>query len=274
MHADSNGSTSCFRQLFHDVAHSRRRFRVAVVQSVHRAFSILRALASGPLGVTEVSDRVGLPKSAVARLLAALEEEGAVRQEHAGWRYSLDDGILDLAAEISGDRTLVAVARPHLLDLVDSIGETSGIGVRDGREIYYADHVEVDSQVQVRNWTGEYAPLHLVPSGLVVLSHFSEGALDHYLMGDLATTSPKSVSDPSEIRARLSKVRRDGCVWGFEEFAEGLNSVAAPVYGKTGEVAATLHVHGPAYRFPKEDEKNALESRLIEMCRELGRHLV
>ena len=65
-----------------------------VVQSVHRAFSILRALASGPLGVTEVSDRVGLPKSTVARLLAALEEEGAVPQEHAGGRNSLDDGIL------------------------------------------------------------------------------------------------------------------------------------------------------------------------------------
>ena len=56
---------------------------MAVVQSVHRAFAILRALSSGPLGVTEVSQRVGLPKSTVARLLAALDEEGAIRQIRA-----------------------------------------------------------------------------------------------------------------------------------------------------------------------------------------------
>ena len=95
---------------------------MAIVQSVHRAFAILRALSSGPLGVTEVSQRVGLLKSTVARLLAALDEEGAVRQGQAGGRYSLDDGLLDLAGEITGNRNMLAVARSHLLDLVDSIG--------------------------------------------------------------------------------------------------------------------------------------------------------
>ena len=273
MHAEGNGLTGCFRQLFHDVAHSRRRFRVAVVQSVHRAFSILRALASGPLGVTEVSDRVGLPKSTVARLLAALEEEGAVRQEHAGGRYSLDDGILDLAAEISGDRNLVAVARPHLLDLVDSIGETSGIGVRDGREIYYADHVVVDSQVQVRNWTGEYAPLHLVPSGLVVLAHLKSDDLDAYLDQSLEIATPRSEVDPTRIRQRLGEVRRVGYCWVYQEFADGLNSVAAPVFGASGEVIAALHVHGPAYRFPDPERTHDLGIQLAAACDRMSRQL-
>ena len=54
------------------------------VQSVQRAFSILRALAAGTMGVTEVAKAVDLPKSTVARLLATLEEEGAViKTRHA-----------------------------------------------------------------------------------------------------------------------------------------------------------------------------------------------
>ena len=239
---------------------------MAVVQSVHRAFAILRALSSGPLGVTEVSQRVGLPKSTVARLLAALDEEGAVRQGQAGGRYSLDDGLLDLAGEIGGNRTLLAVARSHLLDLVDSIGETSGIGVREGREIYYADHVEFDSQVQVRNWTGEHAPLHLVPSGLVFLAHMKTEEVDAYLDETLEVTTAQSEADPVKIRQRLEQIRRVGYCWGHQEFAEDLNSMAAPVFNAKGNLVAALHVHGPAYRFPDPEQTHDLGILLAATC--------
>ena len=59
------------------------------VQAIKRSFAMLRALASGPLGVTELSKRVGLPKSTVARLLASLEAENAVVQTEAGGEYRL-----------------------------------------------------------------------------------------------------------------------------------------------------------------------------------------
>lgn len=246
---------------------------MAVVQSVHRAFAILRALSSGPLGVTEVSQRVGLPKSTVARLLAALDEEGAVRQNQVAGRYSLDDGLLDLAGEISGNRNLLAVARSHLLDLVDVIGETSGIGVREGREIYYADHVEFDSQVQIRNWTGEHAALHLVPSGLVFLAHMKIEEVDAYLDDTLEAVTPQSEVDPVKIRQRLGQIRRVGYCWVYQEFAEGLNSVAAPVFNARGEVMAALHVHGPAYRFPDPEQTHDLGILLVATCERMTRQL-
>ena len=54
------------------------------VQSIRRAFSVLGALADGPLGVTEVAARSHIPKSTAARLLSALAAEGAVEQVPAG----------------------------------------------------------------------------------------------------------------------------------------------------------------------------------------------
>jgi DNA-binding IclR family transcriptional regulator len=42
------------------------------VQSVERAFSVLQCLAGGPAGVTEIAERVSLPKSTVSRLLSTL----------------------------------------------------------------------------------------------------------------------------------------------------------------------------------------------------------
>ena len=45
------------------------------VQSIERAFAVLRTLATGPFGVTELAEQIDLPKSTVARLLSALEAE-------------------------------------------------------------------------------------------------------------------------------------------------------------------------------------------------------
>ena len=44
------------------------------VQSVQRAFSILRALAASTMGVTEVAKALDLPKRTVARLWAPPED--------------------------------------------------------------------------------------------------------------------------------------------------------------------------------------------------------
>ena len=54
------------------------------VQSIERAFAVLSALADGPIGVTEVAQRVGVPKSTAARLLTALWHEGASSRKRAG----------------------------------------------------------------------------------------------------------------------------------------------------------------------------------------------
>ena len=55
------------------------------VQSIERAFAVLGALSDGPIGVTEVAQRVDLPKSTAARLLASLSREGAVEQVPGGF---------------------------------------------------------------------------------------------------------------------------------------------------------------------------------------------
>ena len=244
------------------------------VQSVQRSFSILRALAVTPMGVTDVARSVKLPKSTVARLLAALEDEGAVNQDSARGQYRIGDGLSMMVNQVPGGKSLTALSYPYLNRLATEMKETAGIGFCEGNQIFYADHVEPDAAVQVRSWTGEYAPLHLVPSGLVVLSHLSPDELDAYLTKDLIGTSPSSIIDPTEIRSRLDQVRSQGYAWGFEEFAEGLNSVAAPVFGADGAVVATLHVHGPAYRFPNDGSTDELGRRLLETCVELSRHLL
>ncbi len=221
------------------------------VQSIERTFLLLDALSGGEQGVTDLAHRTGLPKSTVARLLRTLEEVGAVDRSREGGRYRLGGTLTRLAASAAQSSDLIALGRPHLNRLARQTGEDAGISVADGYRVHYLDQVDADQPVQVRNWTGELIPLHVVPSGQVMLAHWPEESLAHYLARPLEVFTPKTETQPTRLRRRLAAIRRTGYGWGWEEFAEGINSVAAPVFSE-GRIAAALHVHGPAYRFPPD----------------------
>ena len=236
-----------------------------MVQSLERAFAILDEVAQRPAGVTAIAERVRLPKSTVARLLATLEDVDAV-ERFAGAQWRIGPGVAALSSAVSQERSLISIARPFLTDLVADLGEDAGLGVPDGNEILYVDQVESDNPVQVRDWTGTRAPMHAVPSGLVLLAEWPEDALDAYRGGGLVSLTPRTVTDPAGLRKRLAEVRKLGYAWGLEEFVEGIDSVAAPIRDARGKAVAAIHVHGPAYRFPRADEKERVSETVVAAC--------
>jgi DNA-binding IclR family transcriptional regulator len=237
---------------------------VSRVQSIERAFAVLGALADGPVGVTEVADRVALPKSTVARLLGSLAREGVVEQVPGGTRYRLGARIASLAASVASTSSLVAVARPHLVELASDLGETAGLSVPDGFQVHYIDQVDTTHQVQIRDWTGTRVPMHAVSSGLVMLASLPAAALDRFLHRPLERFTPRTVTDPGALQERLRQVHLDGYAWVHEEFSEGLNSVAAPIAESTGAVVAAVHVHGPSYRFPGAADQAAIGTQVVK----------
>jgi DNA-binding IclR family transcriptional regulator len=224
---------------------------MSTVQSIDRAFSVLRSLASGPAGVTEIADRVQLPKSTVSRMLSTLEELGAVEQISAGGDYRIGWAMLELAAAARPGRSLVSVARPHLAELTRLTGEAAGISIPDGTEMLYLDQLTPDSELQVRDWTGHRIPMHAVPSGHMVLASDAD-VLQRLTRSPLHRFTQHTITSPEALQDRLALARTEGYSWGFEEFADGMNSVAAAIRNDAGKVIAALHVYGPASRFPGE----------------------
>ena len=96
------------------------------VQSVDRSFAVLRALAGGPAGVTELAERVDLPKSTVARLLSTLEALGAVEQLAVGGEYHLGETLVELGAAARPGRSLGPLVRPFLAELRARLADRSG----------------------------------------------------------------------------------------------------------------------------------------------------
>jgi len=232
------------------------------VQSIDRAFQILEEVASDPGGISELSRRLGLPTSTVARLLATLERSGAVERMTDDNSYRIGSAIVTMAASIDPNQSLLAVAQPYMVDLVEQVAEAVGLSIPAGYDVHYIGQVDCANPVQVRDWTGVSLPMHIVPSGMVVLAHWPDEAIARYLSRKLDRYTPGSVTDPRLIRERIERVRDEDVSWMEEEFAEGISSVAAPLFNAAGVVVGALHSHGPTYRFPDEALRDIIAGRV------------
>lgn len=234
---------------------------------------MLSALADGPIGVTEVAERAGLPKSTAARLLSSLAAEGAVEQVQGDTRYRLGGRIVSLAAGVLPTRSLVALAGPLLSRLAADVGEAAGLSIPDGFTVHYVDQVDSPHPVGVRDWTGTRLPMHAVSSGLVFLAHMHPTEVDRFLGGPLERLTERTVTDPDALRERLRRIQLDGYAWTSEEYADGIASVAAGVADEDGEIIGAVHVHGPAYRFPVAGSERRVGTTVAATAAALGERL-
>lgn len=229
---------------------------MSTVQSIERAFAILNALAASGdgLGVTALSRQLGLPKSTVSRLLGTLEGLSAVERYPTRDRFRIGGGVLALVLQVPFYQRLATLARPFLQNLAEQLGEDVALCVPQGDFSYYADQVHRDSAVQVKNWTGAQFPLHVLAAGRLFLAARTEVEIEAYLKRPLLAHSPRTPTDPAQLRIRLKQIRQDGVDWSLEEFAPDLNAVAVPIYNETEHTVAAVNVFGPSFRFPRQGD--------------------
>ncbi len=243
---------------------------MAGVQSVERAVALLQALAREPSSLSDLAGRTGLARSTAARLLGTLEGAGMVERCLDGARYQVGPGLFALVRPAREHDRISAAARPFLERLCADLGETAGVSVLEGDRVLYLDQVGAVGDVQIRDWTGEYAPPHLVPSGLVHMARWSEGRLGRYLSLPMDAPTGASVCRPEDVLARLTRLLSAGYEWCHGEFVRGISSVAAPVVGPSGDVVAALHVHGPSYRFPDWEQTHDIGRAVADAAKALG----
>lgn len=245
---------------------------MANVQSIERAFGILQALAVRPAGVSDVAKAVDLPKSTASRLLATLEAVGAVERTDDGG-YRVGSGLQELAGSVDSTVAMATAVRPHLDHLSSILGEATGLTMPDGFSAVFVAQVESPNPVQVRDYTGLSLPMHVGPGSLVIMSEWPAEQVARYLSRPLQAFTRFTVTDPELILKRLAAIREDGHCWIHEEFAEGINSVAAPVRDGGGRVIAAISAHGPSYRFPEVGEAERIAERVKAAARRFSLQL-
>ena len=165
---------------------------------------------------------------------------------------------------------MVEMVRPTLSRLAQLTDEAAGFSVAEGYKVHYLAQADSEHSVQVRDWTGELIPMHLVPSGMAMLAQLPDGDVQAYAARQLEATTDLSITDAELLLSRVKEVRAAGYAWGRGEFAEGINSVGAAVVDGTGSVLGAVHVHGPAYRFPADGDADRVAELVVDAASRLA----
>lgn len=241
--------------------HGDERKSSSSVQTIQRASAILRCFMENDteMGVTILSQQVGIHKSTVSRLLSTLRKEGFVDQNPDTGKWWLGLGLLDLAGAVLERMDLRKVALIPLRNLAAQTQETVNITVLDGNECVNIENISSPKSIQHAGRLGRRTPLHCTSTGKAFLAFLTTEERDVLLSSTLLPCTENSIVDRRALEQALEQVYEQGYAIAHEEYEEGLSAIAAPIHDHTSQVVATVSISGPSYRMGSDQIEKFVE---------------
>lgn len=229
-------------------------YPIRAVDRVCDLLDTLRATQSA-LTLTEVAERIDLPKSSTLRYLSALEARRYVMR--SGDTYQLGPAFQPLHDEYF-DR-IREVALPHMLRLRDHFGETVNLGALSGDEVTHVQVVESNQSVRLAASRGDRSPLHSTGMGKVLAATMDTAHREGWLKRPHAQITDATVTDPDELREALARAATHGYAFDDCENQRDGRCVAVAIPGL--DIPMALSVSAPSSRLTTEQ----MLDRAIEM---------
>ena len=233
-----------------------------------RAIQLLDLVADHPNGISvgNLAKQSSLHKSTVSRLIITLEAAGAVQRVGKQSAVQIAPAFAQRLATHRRPNDLRTMARPFLEALSDRFGEATGLALPENDQAVFVDQVSPNLAIQVKDWTGARFPLHTVSPGKLFLAHRPMEAQEQYLSQPLAAYTTNTTTDPVQLRQAFAEIRQNGIAWIFDEFADGLSAVAAPIFDREQTILGALVLYAPSYRFPGAKKIEAINLIMIDMA--------
>jgi IclR family acetate operon transcriptional repressor len=196
-------------------------------------------------GVSEIARRMGLPKSNVSRLIADLRAEGfVVRDDDRRYRLGMHMYGVGLASIRGSD--VYPSCLPALIELRRQTRTSAHLAVLDGIDVIHLERLRSDRMFEFIGGRTLRSPVHATCTGKLLLAFASEATLDRAIAVGLPRFSGATITEARSFRAELARIRDVGFALDREEYMPGLAAVAAPIFGRHGELLAALAVVGDA----------------------------
>lgn len=219
------------------------------VDATETSLAVLETLVDSrePLGVTAVSDTIGVSKGVVHNHLSTLQANGYVIKVDGMYSPSLR--LLSLGHQTRERYAVYEAAKHQINNLATATGETAMLFVNEDSEGVPIHIAETPDGWSPPFHEGDRIPLHLTAPGKAILSSLPEEHVDAILhTHDLISSTDATITDRAELSSQLQRIRDDGISFCREEHYEGVIGVAAPISTASGTPTAAIGVSGPATR--------------------------
>lgn len=225
------------------------------------------------LRLTDLSDRLGVPKSQALRLATTLEYGNYLNRDPQTKRYRLGMRLFSLGMQVEQTLDLKRVAQPAIQALADASLETVGLFVADRSGAICIDVRESPKGLRVFAQIGRRMPWHGGASGKIVLAYLPESDRERILdTCEFTRFTEHTITDPDRLRELAAEIKREGYHIAIGDLDEDAVGIGAPIFRHDGQIVGTISISAPIVRAP-ESERPRLIERVITSSTEVSAQL-
>lgn len=220
------------------------------VQVIARAATILRVLGERPDGLTlaQIARAVGLARSTVQRILAALAAEDFVVEARPGRGARVGPGLARIAASLSSSVT--ELLHPRLIGLRDEFGETVDLSILAGGSAVFIDQIPGRQRLVALSAVGQRFPLHCTANGKAMLACFPPDEAAALVDKSVAAHPGHPLTNRDKLLREIAVVRRSHIGFDRGEHDPSIGAVGVAVFDTFGRPVG-VSIPMPWSRFAK-----------------------
>lgn len=237
------------------------------VKSLQKAIHVLDCfLEKQSLGVTEISEKLGIHKSSVHNILATFLDMGYVEKNPESEKYSLGAGIYRLSCALGNRYSLDRLVQPYIKELANKIGESVVVSVPVGRYVMYigGEHPDIEGVYTRLTYIGNQNPMYCTSTGKVLLAYMSEKERNICLDCELTPKTEFTITSRSALDAEFELIRQRGYATDHMEFQIDLSCISAPVFNTGGRLLGAITITGDSRQI--EGEKASYYASELSKC--------
>src|SRR3954468_9298862 len=231
------------------------------------------ALSTAPVGLSHLARQFQASKATLHRHLQTLAHHGFVRQEAATLRYAAGIKLFILGEKLRERFDVLAVARPEMARLRDETRLAVTLSALVEDQVVVLELIQGPSFVNFGTQPGTVLPLHASAHGKVALAFGPPELLSRCLSRPLKVWTPHTVNTRSALERAVAQVRSRGWATSASQVLEGVNGLAAPIFGHSGAYAAAIAVAGSVQTVPGSPSAElvkAVRRAAAQISRNLG----
>lgn len=216
-----------------------------------RVLAVLGQLAQTryPQTLSQLAQRLHIPKASLMRLLATLVEAEFVTQIPGSHGFTAGPRAADLALGLLRGPQFSMSVRGVLAEVVQATGESCNLTALERDHMRYIERVETAHPLRLTMAAGDHVPLHCTATGKLALALMAPEERNVILdRVALQRYTAKTIIDREALIGELDAIHKTRVGVDREEFVHGMVAVAVPVSDNAGLMAAALSCHGPTAR--------------------------
>jgi len=220
------------------------------IKSVDRGLDVLDCLADrNGMTLSELAEELDQSPATIYRVLSTFEARQIVEVNPPSQTWFIGPASFRLGSAFLRRSGVVERARPVMRRLMEETGETANLGIEVSGEVMFLSQVETHENIRAFFPPGTKSPMHASGIGKALLAHAEPADIEKYVAHNILEAFTKNtIADRGQLRAELTKIKKQGYALDNEEKSTGMRCVAAPVFNYYGEVIAGISISGPSIR--------------------------